>query len=279
MGDRFSDKRIFITGAGSGLGLALARKYAGHGWRVAISDIDGDRAAAALEQITATGGRGFSVTCDVRSEESLREIKDKLLRDWSGVDVVVNNAGVAVAGTVTDTPMTDWDWAVDINLMGVVRGCHVYAPVLARQGTGHIVNIASFAGIAQAPAMASYNVAKIGVIGLSESLRAEMQPKGVGVSVACPSFFQTNLMESFRARDPALRIVADKHLARSTVTADDVAADIYQAVLRNRFMIISHTDARWLYRLKRFAPELFFKVLMRQTGGFGKSNIEESQKI
>ena len=93
-----------------------------------------------------------------------------------------------------------------------------------------------------------------------------MVTQGVGVSVVCPSFFQTNLMESFRTPDPRLRIVVDKFMSRATKTASDVASDIYTGVQRNRFMIISHTDARWLYRLKRFAPELFFKLLVKKTG-------------
>ncbi|MBT8131745.1 MAG: SDR family oxidoreductase [Gammaproteobacteria bacterium] len=270
MSKALAQKRILITGAGSGLGLAIARKYAAHGWRVAITDVDETRADAALGEIRVAGGDGFATGCDVRQLNDLTALRDRLISEWSGVDIVVNNAGVAGAGTVADTPMEDWEWALDINLMGVVRGCHVFAPLLAEQGNGHIVNIASFAGIAQAPAMASYNVTKIGVIGLSESLRTEMHPYGVGVSVVCPSFFQTNLMESFRTPDPALRIVASKYLSRATITADDVAKDIYESVLRGRFMIITHKDARWLYRLKRFAPETFFKILMKKSGGLRK---------
>lgn len=260
MGERFPHKRIFITGAGSGLGLAVARHFGAAGWRVAVTDVDPERAEAALAQVRADGGDGFWAACDVRSESSIGQVRDRLQQEWSGVDVIVNNAGVGSAGTVADTPLADWEWVLDINLMGVVRGCHLFAPLLVAQGSGHIVNIASFAGIAQAPAMAGYNVAKIGVIGLSESLRAEMQPHGVGVSVVCPSFFKTNILEQFRSPDPRLRDVAGKLVDRATVTAADVARDIHRGVEKNRFMIITHADARWFYRLKRFAPELFFKV-------------------
>lgn len=268
MGKHFPNKRIFITGAGSGLGRAIALKFGTLGWRVAVTDIDASRAGDVLQEVRAAGGEGFAMSCDVRSEETMLAVRDRLTKEWDGVDVVVNNAGVAVAGTVADTPTTDWEWIIDINLMGVVRGCRLFGPLLAQQGSGHIVNIASFAGIAQAPGMASYNVTKSGVISLSETLRAELKVSGVGVSVACPSFFKTNLMESFRSRDDRLRQVAEKLISRASVTADNVADAIYKAVIHNRFMIIPHTDARWLYRLKRYAPELFFKVLARQAGIF-----------
>ncbi|MBT8137886.1 MAG: SDR family oxidoreductase [Gammaproteobacteria bacterium] len=261
MAERFPQKRVFITGAGSGLGLAIARQFATNGWRVAVTDVDPARARTALEEVRSCGGDGFWAECDVRSADHMEQARERLQQEWAGVDVIVNNAGVGSAGTVIDTPLEDWEWVLDINLMGVVRGCHLFAPLLAAQRSGHIVNIASFAGIAQAPAMAGYNVAKIGVIGLSESLRAEMQPHGVGVSAVCPSFFKTNILEQFRSPDPRLRDVADKLVNRASVTADDVAKDIFKGVQKNRFMIIPHAEARWFYRFKRFAPELFFKIL------------------
>ena len=194
----------------------------------------------------------------------MRAIGTQLQQQWNGVDVIVNNAGVGSAGTTIDTSLDDWQWTLDTNLMGVVRGCHLWAPLLVRQGAGHIVNIASFAGIANAPAMAAYNTAKAGVISLSETLRAEMQPHGIGVSVACPSFFRTNLLESFRTPDPRLRSFAEKMFQRASVRAGDVADDIYHGVLKNQFMIITHADARWLYRLKRAAPGMFYRLLTRQ---------------
>lgn len=264
MTERFPEKRVFITGAGSGLGLAIARHFGAQGWRVAATDVDPDRARAALQAIQTSGGNGIWAACDVRSAASIEQVRDRLQREWGGVDVIVNNAGVGSAGTVMDTPLEDWEWVLDINLMGVVRGCHIFAPLLVAQGGGHIINIASFAGIAQAPAMAGYNVAKVGVIGLSESLRAEVQPAGVDVSVVCPSFFKTNILEQFRSPAPRLKEVAGKLVNRATATADNVASQIFNGMQKNRFMIITHADARFFYRLKRFAPELSFKLFRRQ---------------
>ncbi len=268
MAERFPQKRIFITGAGSGLGLAIAQRYASAGWRVAVTDIDAERASAGLEAVRANGGDGFAAVCDVRSVDQLHDVATRLRTDWGGVDIVVNNAGVACAGSVADFPLEDWDWVLDINLMGVVRGCHVFGPLLQRQGAGHIVNIASLAGIALAPAMAGYNVAKIGVIGLSESMRAELAGTGVGVSVVCPSFFRTNLMESMRSPDQRLQHIAEKLVNESSARAADVADYVYRHVRKQRFMILPHADARWFYRLKRFSPRLFAWLLSRQGQAF-----------
>lgn len=263
--------RIVITGAGSGLGRALALRFARAGARVAVTDLDPDRAAATLDAVCAAGATGFSMRCDVRAAPDFTALAQRLHEQWSGVDVVINNAGVASAGTTIDTSLEDWHWTLDIDLFGVVRGCHTLAPLLVRQGSGHIVNIASFAGIANAPAMAAYNTAKAGVIALSETLRAEMDAHGVGVTVACPSFFRTNLLEEFRTPDPGLKQMAEKMFARAKVTADEVADDIYAAVQTNRFLVITHPEARWLYRFKRLAPETFFRTVRRQAAGFTRN--------
>ena len=270
MAERFPTRRIVITGAGSGLGRAIALRFAQAGWQVAVTDVDGERAARVLEEIRTAGGDGFSRIADVRDIDDLHALAGQLDTHWAGVDVVVNNAGVGSAGTVIDTSPEDWQWTLDINLMGVVRGCHVLSPLLVRQGHGHVVNVASFAGIANAPAMAAYNTAKSGVIGLSETLRGELAARGVGVSVVCPSFFRTRLLDTFRTPDPRLRGFAEKMFATARVSAGEVADDIHRAVHANRFMVITHRHARWLYRLKRLAPERFFRLVSSRAAAAGR---------
>ena len=255
-------KRIAITGAGSGLGRALALRYARAGWRVAVSDIQTGRARRVADEVNDAGGDAIAYTLDTRRESDFEQFMERLETEWGGVDVFVNNAGVASSGTVADTPQTDWDWIVDINLMGVVRGCRAALPAL-RASRGHMVNTASFAAIANAPGMASYNVAKAGVLSLSETLRAEERGNGVGVTVACPAFFATNLMESFRSTTPGRDALVEKLMARSGVTADDVADQIFDAVAKRRFLVLTHRDTRWQYRLKRLQPELFFRAVER----------------
>ncbi len=255
------DNRIVITGAGSGLGRAIALRFAREGWRIAIADINEQGATETLKLVTASGGSGFVQTCNVREATDFETLAQRLQQEWGGVDVIVNNAGIASAGTVVESRYSDWDTTLDINLMGVVRGCRELVPLLLAQGAGHVVNTASFAAIATPPSMAAYNVSKAAVVALSESLRAEVIDAGVDVSVACPSFFKTNLTESMISPDPAMKRVTEMIMERMTVSAEDVADDIYTAVMKRRFMVITHKDARMQWRMKRAAPELFYKMV------------------
>jgi NAD(P)-dependent dehydrogenase (short-subunit alcohol dehydrogenase family) len=259
----FADKRVVITGAGSGLGRALSLRFARERWRIAVADINIQRAEETLKHVKSAGGDGFVQHCDVANVTDFEALADQVKKDWGGVDVVINNAGIAAAGTVHATSLADWEAVININLLGVVRGCHTFVPMLLAQRSGHVVNIASFAALASAPGMASYNVAKAGVFSLSESLRAEVYDEGVDVTVACPAFFRTNLLESFRGPDPAAKATVARIMDRATVTADDVANDIYEAVMNRRFLVISHPDSRWQYRVKRAAPELFYREVRR----------------
>jgi NAD(P)-dependent dehydrogenase (short-subunit alcohol dehydrogenase family) len=260
---RFVDKRVVITGAGSGLGRALSLRFARERWRVGIADINVGRAEETLAQVRNAGGEGFVQRCDVQFDQDFEVLADRVKKEWGGLDVLINNAGIATAGTVVTTPPDDWEAIININLLGVVRGCRTFVPMLLSQRSGHVVNIASFAAIASAPGMASYNVVKAGVFSLSESLRAEVFDEGVDVTVACPAFFRTNLLESFRSPDPSVKATVARFMDRASVTADDVANDIFEATLHGRFLVISHPDARWQYRMKRAAPELFYREVRR----------------
>lgn len=248
--------------------------FAAQGARIAITDRDLEGAAATLKAVEAAGGSGFVQSLDVTCEADFVALADRLRQDWGGLDVLVNNAGVATAGTVVDADLAQWHRVLDINLLGCVRGVRALAPLMMAQGSGHIVNVASFAGIANPPALASYNVAKAAVISLSETLRFEMAPHGVGVSVACPSFFKTRLMETSReqaaegAAPVPMESIVRRLMDKASVTADDVARDIVDAVAQRRFLVISHPDARRLYHLKRLSPSLYFKMALKSTAGF-----------
>ena len=154
-------RRIFVTGGASGLGRALAERYARAGWRVALGDVNEERGAEALAAVRAIaakeGSSALFVRCDVTEESDLEAAADRLRSEWGGVDVVVNNAGVAVGGGIAEVPLADWRWALEINLLGVVRGCKVFAPRLAAQGGGRLVNVASMAGLVHAPLLGPYN--------------------------------------------------------------------------------------------------------------------------
>lgn len=253
--------RVFITGGASGLGRAIALRYAREGAQVCIGDVSPQQGVLVEQEICKAGGAGYYVDCDVRRLEDLERVRDDLVARWGGVDVVVNNAGVASAGSIEDTPMADWEWILDINVLGVVRGCKAFTPLFKQQGTGTFVNIASMAGLMLAPMMDSYNVSKAGVIALSETMSQELRGEGIHVSCVCPAFFQTNLTAGMRSVIPGIQGNVAKLMKRSSISAEDVADDIFDAVKSNRFWVLPHVKERRLYLLKRHAPWAFDWVM------------------
>jgi NAD(P)-dependent dehydrogenase (short-subunit alcohol dehydrogenase family) len=274
---QLGERRALVTGGASGLGRAVAQRLASDGWRVAIADID---PAAAERSRAEIAGEAMALRLDVRSEDEWVATVARLDKAWGGVDLLVNSAGVASSGTVEQTPIAQWQWVLDINLMGTVKGCRAVIPGMKARGVGYLANVASFAGIANPPSMASYNAAKAAVISLSETLRQELHADGIGVSVACPAFIKTPLMESSRrlaptgspttAQDSRMEAIVRHLMETSGVTAADFAEDLYEAIRRGRFLVIVHRDARWRALAKRLAPELFFREVRRTTAKFLK---------
>jgi NADP-dependent 3-hydroxy acid dehydrogenase YdfG len=260
-------KSIAITGAGSGFGAALAHYYASRGWRVAVTDVDEDRAQKTLSGLKQYGTGHFSMLLDITSADHWQQLENSVSAAWGGLEVLVNNAGVAAAGNVEDTSMEDWEWILDIDLLGVVRGCHQFAGMMKRQKSGHIVNISSFAGLAGLPFIAAYGVAKAGVVALSEALRAELYPHGVGVTVACPAFVKTGLLDTFRSARPGTRAKVTNWMETSGVSAEQVAREIAEAVNRNQYLLLTHARTRSAWRMKRWLPERYFKMIAKRTSG------------
>jgi NAD(P)-dependent dehydrogenase (short-subunit alcohol dehydrogenase family) len=258
-------ERIVITGGGSGLGRALTLEYARAGWRVAVLDRDMTGAEAVAGEVEAAGGQALALGCDVTDEAAVGSARDAVQRTWGGLDVLVNNAGIAGSGTVVETAEADWRRIMEVNLFGVVTVCRAFVPALVRTGAGHVVNVASAAGFISPPGVAAYNVSKAAVISLSETLRVELAPHRVGVSVACPSFFRTNLLDQFSGSE-ASRQVALRLMEKSSLDAADVARLIRRGVSRKDFIIVPHADARRLLLLKRMAPALFFAAVMQKAG-------------
>lgn len=257
-------ERILITGAGSGLGRALALRHAALGDRVVCADIEPARALDTAATIEAAGGHALALAVDVADPAGVEALRAQVESAWGGIDVLVNNAGVSSAGSVADTGLDLWRWTLDINLMGVVHGCRSFLPGLLAASRGRIVNIASFAALAGAPGIAPYAVAKAGVVALSESLRAELDGSGVTVSVACPSFFPTRLLENFRAPAEGYRHMAGKLMAASRTDADAVARIIVEQARAGRFLILPTPGEAGRWRLKRWLPALYHHLLMKR---------------
>lgn len=258
-----TQRRVLITGAGSGLGRALAVRYALSGSAVACADIDIGRARETAGQLPGSGHRALAV--DVGDDASFEAMVAELGAHWPQLDVVVNNAGIASGGPMVETTMEEWRRLLEINLLSVVRGCRAYAPQMIARGSGQIVNTASFAGLASAPGIMSYGVSKASVVALSEQLRAELQPYGVRVSVLCPAFFQTRLLENWSG-NPRMKGFAAKMMESSRDSLDQVADRAFAAVERGRFLVLPTKNEPMRWRLKRWLPNLYFTQLLKLSG-------------
>lgn len=245
------DKVCVVTGGGSGIGRALVRRFAAAGMRVAIGDIEPAAIDATVAELGGEGERVLGVRCDVRGLDWVQRLRDETVKRFGSVHLVCLNAGVAPVSPILDTPLEVWDWVLDVNLRGVIYGAHVFAPLLAEQGDGHIVCTASVAGVSDTPTLGPYGATKHAVVGLAAALRTELAPLGVGVSVLCPGLINTRIFESERNRpdsmeDPAKdnRTLAEYRtmLAAQGAPPEQVAEVVYRAVLDNQFFVFPTAD-------------------------------------
>jgi len=260
-------RHALITGAGSGLGRALAVRLARDGWHVAVCDIDNEGSRETVSLVEQAGGTGQAERLDVTLPAEWEELRDRLCNQWERIDLLVNNAGVSGAGEVGRFPLDDWRWILDVNLFGVIHGCHAFVDWLAENPHGaHIVNTASMAAVASAPTMGAYNVSKAAVVSLSETLYAELLHRGVGVTVLCPGFVQTRLLDAGRWQRPELKATAKAYFAEARITADDVAEATLRAIHRRQLYVVLPLRGRVFWRLKRLVPQWFMTSVARIVG-------------
>ena len=251
-------KRILITGAASGLGLAMAKKYASEGWAVCLADIQDEEGHKVASQLKDQHGNDcFFQHLDITHEDQWQELVNTLSERWSGLDALINNAGVASGGAIDSLSLKDFQWTVDINLMGAVKGCYFCVPLL-KESKGTLINVASMAGLTHMGRMSAYNVSKAGVVALSETLLSELNPFGVNVSVVCPASFPSNLLSTIRSSSDTGVSVAKKMMDRSPVTADDIAGMVYDGSRKGKHIIIPTRRESILWRLKRYLPGIYF---------------------
>jgi NAD(P)-dependent dehydrogenase (short-subunit alcohol dehydrogenase family) len=258
--------RVLITGAASGLGLALAQQLVERGCRVLGTDVHAELPDS-LRDVAGVSYQRLDVTQDV----DWACARDRVLEEWDGLDYLFNNAGVAAGGRIELSEMDQWQWIVDINLLGVARGCRTFTPMFKDQGSGHIVNTASAAGLVHPPRMSEYNAVKAGVVALSETLFHELKPFGVKVSVVCPTFFRTNLTTSLRGKDEAANQSAAKLIDKAKLGADVIAARVVTGVEKSRHIILTDRDGKVAYAAKRFARPLYYSMM-------NKASLQMSKK-
>jgi NAD(P)-dependent dehydrogenase (short-subunit alcohol dehydrogenase family) len=256
-------KIALVTGAASGIGRATALEVARRGARVFACDVDGEGLVRTAG--LAAGGVIETTVVDVSSEEAMRAFADQVHGQVDAVDLLVNNAGVALGAHFLETTLDDWRWVVDINLMGVVHGCALFVPRMVERGRGgHVVNVASMAAYFPAVATTAYCATKAGVLMLSECLRIELREHRIGVTAICPGMINTPIVRSGRRRGAmgapgAIEKIAEL-FARRAYTPDRAAEQILRAVHRDRTIAPVAPEAWALYFLKRFSPALMRRV-------------------
>jgi NAD(P)-dependent dehydrogenase (short-subunit alcohol dehydrogenase family) len=274
----FSGKLAVVTGAASGIGRATALAFARGGARVYVCDLTSSGLPALEAELLAAGAESaHAFTVDVGSRREMAAFSERVCRSGAP-EVLVNNAGVGLAGGFLDTTLEDWEWLMNVNLWGVVHACHFFAPKMALEGRGQIVNVASAAGFYNSEAMAAYGTTKYAVVGLSEALRAELAPRGVGVSVVCPGFINTPIASRMRMRGAAYpeseREQVRRFYEKRNYSPDRVAAAILRAARDNPALLPVTPEAWALYLLQRAAPNLSHRlvnglqaILDRKRGG------------
>lgn len=252
--------RSVVTGGGSGLGRAICHEIVRRGGGVVVSDINLEAARETARQLNLP--ETHAIACDVGKIEEVEHLATQAESLLGGVDLVVNNAGVAVAGRVGEIPLDDWHWIMNVNLWGVIHGCHVFVPRFRKQGHGHILNVASTAGLISAPLMSPYNLTKSGVVAFSESLYAELADERIGVTVLCPTFFRTNIGASARVTgEEAIAGAIDSLMDAATIQAADVARLALDSTARGDLYALPHRDGRIMWGIKRLAPRFFYRML------------------
>jgi NAD(P)-dependent dehydrogenase (short-subunit alcohol dehydrogenase family) len=258
---RLPGRRAFITGGGSGLGLALATQLARDGWTIGLLDRERDRLETAARLLNDAGAAAVhTFVADVTDERSFGGAVEGFVERAGGLDFMVNNAGVAVAGSVAETPLADWRWALEINVVGVALGSRFALPAMQRADRGLILNIASAAAFAAAPGMSAYNASKAAVVALTETLAAELYGTGVHAMVAMPGFFPTRLLDTMRAPADGLSM-ARKLMDKSAYTAEMVAAEMLAGAAAGELYLVLPPEYARLWRLKRWWPSFFMRRL------------------
>ena len=232
-----SDRRVLVTGGASGLGAAFVAEFLARGDRVLIADLQ-----PPVDPALVDGAEHIEL--DVTSDDDWASALAWVEEQWGSLDVLVNNAGIAAGGRIDVVGIDEWQRVIDVNLLGVVRGCRSFVPVMKAQRSGHIVNTASLAGLVHPPAMASYTATKAGVVALSETLSYELDPFGILVSAVCPGFVRTPLASSISGSDRAANAVAARLIEKSPYTAEQVAGEVMKGIDEQRMVIVPDEAAQ-----------------------------------
>lgn len=264
------NKIALVTGAASGMGRATAMEMARKGAHLILVDINEKGLKEVAASIQRMESRAHIIVANLALKEEIARVAKTALEQEDHIDILYNNAGVALLEEIKDTTTEDWEWLVDINMWAPIRLTQALLPHMIERGTGHIVTTASVAGLMGAPMLGAYSVTKFGMVGYSEALRAEVAQYGISVSAVCPGVVRTNLVETIKT--PGVKEGMSKQMDRypSWIGLDEMEAgkQIVKGIRKNKGFILIAREAKPLWLLKRISPEatyfmnrLMFKVL------------------
>jgi NAD(P)-dependent dehydrogenase (short-subunit alcohol dehydrogenase family) len=253
-----SGKTAFISGGASGIGFAMARAFLNEGMRVVIADVDQDALEAAAESLRGSNAEVMAVQLDVTDRAQYAAVADEVERAFGPVHVVCNNAGVYRGAAIDEVTYEDWDWVLGVNLGGVVNGTQTFVNRMKAHGEGgHIVNTASMAGVTTSPGLGVYNTSKFAVVGMSEAMRGDLEPHGIGVSVLCPGMVRTRILESERTRPEDFETASDEANAAakahndimqmamgSAIEPEEVAEMVVNGIKNNELYLFPHAEMK-----------------------------------
>jgi NAD(P)-dependent dehydrogenase (short-subunit alcohol dehydrogenase family) len=267
----FKDKVVVITGAASGIGRATAKAFARKGADLVIADNNAQRLEETAAEIKAIGARVLARQVDVSDRNQVESFAKFVINERGHVDILVNNAGVGVGGPLLDTSIEDFEWIFSINYWGVLYGLKYFLPHMVARKYGHVVNTASGAGLCSIPAMSAYCSTKFAVVGLSETLRAEVRRFGIGVSTICPGVINTNIIAQSRmhlqegSRATHSRLIY--FYRRFGWPPERVAKAIMSAVRHNRSIVPVGPEA-WAQWFTKRISQKFFEAMNEVSGRF-----------
>lgn len=239
--NQFMGKTALVTGGGAGIGRSLCLAFAAEGMRVVIADREADRAEQVAAEVEAAGGTALPQACDVTDRTAVERLKEAVNGTFGAVDILCNNAGVVQEGPLVEAPQEDWDWVFNVNVWGVVNGIRAFVPEMKARGSGHVLNTASLSGLYAMPGSGVYTASKYAVVAISETLRIELRPNGIGVSVLCPGFVHTRIDETTRTR-PGIEDLPSPEGGPPLgwCEPEDAASRVIAGIRENRQYIYTH---------------------------------------
>jgi NAD(P)-dependent dehydrogenase (short-subunit alcohol dehydrogenase family) len=257
--DRFAGRHVLVTGAASGIGQATALELAHRGARLSLADIDGAGVRATADRARALGSDAFPYEVDMARADLVDALAARTLRERGPVDVLLNNAGVAVVAPFLQTSAADWEWVQAVNVWGPIRLTRAILPSMLERRSGQVVMVASLAGLVGAPGLVAYGTTKFALVGFAEGLRLEVAEAGVSVTVVCPGFVRTNFASASRYKNRDFRRFLHEPPSWYGLSKEAVAARVADAIAAHAPMLVLGPEkvAWWL---KRLAPDAAFTV-------------------